>query len=203
MASGGPARPCDIWVPRTGWLCAIPAPGSVPSGGVLHLQAGPQGTRAPALLTFPQGHGQDGSPGLEAFHRAKSLGERFSLRRSAETLRSPAVGGAGQGHSLRTCCRAPSTSPHGCSAAGPSHQLAPGCPLEPLGCDRDWCDRVDSGRCCGLRSTHSHARAKPAPGCRDALQSMMPTSPCLLAPWPSTPLCQATMLWAEARSDLV
>ena len=40
--------------------------------------------------TFPHGHGQDGSPGLEAFHRAKSLGDRFSLRRSAETLRSPA-----------------------------------------------------------------------------------------------------------------
>lgn len=39
---------------------------------------------------LPQGHGQDGSPGLEAFHRAKSLGDRFSLRRSAEMLRSPA-----------------------------------------------------------------------------------------------------------------
>lgn len=43
-------------------------------------------------LTFPHGHGQDGSPGLEAFHRAKSLAERFSLKRSAETLRSPVIG---------------------------------------------------------------------------------------------------------------
>lgn len=42
------------------------------------------------VLTFPHGHGQDGSPGLEAFHRAKSLGDRFSLKRSAEMLRSPA-----------------------------------------------------------------------------------------------------------------
>lgn len=41
------------------------------------------------VLTFPHGHGQDGSPGLEAFHRAKSLGDRFSLKRSAEMLRSP------------------------------------------------------------------------------------------------------------------
>lgn len=49
-------------------------------------------------LTFPQGHGQEGSPGLEAFHRAKSLGERFSLRRSAETLRSP-VSEQGKGES--------------------------------------------------------------------------------------------------------
>lgn len=49
------------------------------------------GTLPPALsvLTLPHGQGQDGSPGLEAFHRAKSLGDRFSLRRSAETLRSP------------------------------------------------------------------------------------------------------------------
>lgn len=39
---------------------------------------------------LPHGHGQDGSPGLEAFHRAKSLGDRFSLKRSAEMLRSPA-----------------------------------------------------------------------------------------------------------------
>lgn len=46
------------------------------------------------VLTFPHGDGQDGSPGLEAFHRAKSLGDRFSLRRSAETLRSPVqIGG--------------------------------------------------------------------------------------------------------------
>lgn len=40
-------------------------------------------------LTFPQGQGQDGSPGLEAFHRAKSLGECFSLRQSVEMLKSP------------------------------------------------------------------------------------------------------------------
>ena len=55
------------------------------------------GPGAPSrVLTFPQGHGQDGSPGLEAFQRAKSLGDRFSLRRSAETLRSPAdTAGAG------------------------------------------------------------------------------------------------------------
>lgn len=62
-----------------------------------------QGTRAqegPAhalsVLTFPHGLGQDGSPGFEAFHSAKSLGDRFSLRRSAETLRSPARTGVGQ-----------------------------------------------------------------------------------------------------------
>lgn len=50
------------------------------------------GTHPPPqpALTLPQGQGQDGSPGLEAFQSAKSLGERFSLRRSAEMLRSPA-----------------------------------------------------------------------------------------------------------------
>lgn len=47
------------------------------------------------VLTFPQGHGQDGSPGLEAFHRAKSLGDRFSLKRSTEMLRSPVDTGWG------------------------------------------------------------------------------------------------------------
>lgn len=49
------------------------------------------GTHPPPqpALTLPQGQGQDGSPGLEAFQSAKSLGERFSLRRSAEMLRSP------------------------------------------------------------------------------------------------------------------
>lgn len=41
-------------------------------------------------LTFPHGESQDGSPGLEAFHKAKSLGDFFSLNRSAEMLRSPA-----------------------------------------------------------------------------------------------------------------
>lgn len=73
-----------------------------PQGSVVRGPPG-QGRRAPQQRgrpplppappwehTFPQGHGQDGSPGLEAFQRAKSLGDRFSLRRSAETLRSPA-----------------------------------------------------------------------------------------------------------------
>lgn len=57
------------------------------------LRVGLAGTRPhphPATLTLPQGQGQDGSPGLEAFQSAKSLGDRFSLRRSAEMLRSPA-----------------------------------------------------------------------------------------------------------------
>lgn len=40
-------------------------------------------------FTFPQGESQDGSPGLEAFHRAKSFWDFFSLSRSAEMLRSP------------------------------------------------------------------------------------------------------------------
>lgn len=40
-------------------------------------------------LTFPQGESHEGSPGLEAFHRAKSLGDFFSLNLSAEMLRSP------------------------------------------------------------------------------------------------------------------
>lgn len=41
-------------------------------------------------LTFPHGESHDGSPGLDAFHRAKSLGDFFSLNLSAEMLRSPA-----------------------------------------------------------------------------------------------------------------
>lgn len=45
-------------------------------------------------LTFPHGDSQDGSPGLEVFHRAKSFCERFSLRRSAEILKSPARQGS-------------------------------------------------------------------------------------------------------------
>lgn len=58
--------------------------------------AGMRSPPPPATLTLPQGQGQDGSPGLEAFQSAKSLGDRFSLRRSAETLRSPAdVGSVG------------------------------------------------------------------------------------------------------------
>lgn len=61
-------------------------------------------------LTFPHGQGQDGSPGLEAFHRAKSLGDRFSLRRSAEMLRSPADRRAGRREGLvgGACQRVPS-----------------------------------------------------------------------------------------------
>lgn len=42
-------------------------------------------------FTFPHGESQEGSPGLEAFQSAKSLGKRFSLSRSAEMLRSPAA----------------------------------------------------------------------------------------------------------------
>lgn len=62
-------------------LCPRPAPATPP--------------RPSGELTLPHGHGQDGSPGLEAFHRAKSLGDRFSLRRSAEMLRSPVDMGDG------------------------------------------------------------------------------------------------------------
>lgn len=40
--------------------------------------------------TFPHGESHDGSPGLDAFHKAKSLGDFFSLNLSAEMLRSPA-----------------------------------------------------------------------------------------------------------------
>lgn len=40
-------------------------------------------------LTFPHGESHEGSPGLEDFHKAKSFGECFSLKRSAEMLRSP------------------------------------------------------------------------------------------------------------------
>lgn len=40
-------------------------------------------------LTFPHGESHDGSPGLDAFHKAKSLGDFFSLNLSAEMLRSP------------------------------------------------------------------------------------------------------------------
>lgn len=39
--------------------------------------------------TFPHGESHDGSPGLDAFHKAKSLGDFFSLNLSAEMLRSP------------------------------------------------------------------------------------------------------------------
>ncbi len=42
------------------------------------------------FLTFPQGESQDGSPGLEAFHSAKSFCDLFSLSLSAEMLKSPA-----------------------------------------------------------------------------------------------------------------
>lgn len=98
-----------------------------PSDNTLHTQSGlcwglesAAGASAPAQaprllghsLTFPQGHGQDGSPGLEAFHRAKSLGERFSLRRSAEMLRSPAnTRDARQGHSARPLSKATQQHP--------------------------------------------------------------------------------------------
>lgn len=40
--------------------------------------------------TFPHGESQDGSPGLDAFHKAKSFWDFFSLSLSAEILRSPA-----------------------------------------------------------------------------------------------------------------
>lgn len=74
--------------------------GTVPGREVVTpRRVGLAGTRPhphPATLTLPQGQGQDGSPGLEAFQSAKSLGDRFSLRRSAEMLRSPAdVGSVG------------------------------------------------------------------------------------------------------------
>lgn len=39
--------------------------------------------------TFPHGESHEGSPGLDAFHKAKSLGDFFSLNLSAEMLRSP------------------------------------------------------------------------------------------------------------------
>lgn len=39
--------------------------------------------------TLPHGESHDGSPGLDAFHKAKSLGDFFSLNLSAEILRSP------------------------------------------------------------------------------------------------------------------
>ena len=42
------------------------------------------------LLTIPHGEFHDGSPGFEAFQRAKSFGERFSLSWSSETLSDPA-----------------------------------------------------------------------------------------------------------------
>lgn len=42
-----------------------------------------------SVLTIPQGDSQEGSPGLEAFQRAKSVGLFFSSCRSAETLSSP------------------------------------------------------------------------------------------------------------------
>lgn len=78
--------------------CCSPLPPAtegktVPGREVMTLRGlGLAGTHPPPqpALTLPQGQGQDGSPGLEAFQSAKSLGDRFSLRRSAETLRSPA-----------------------------------------------------------------------------------------------------------------
>lgn len=70
-------------------------------------------------LTLPHGHGQDGSPGLEAFHRAKSLGDRFSLKRSAETLRSPADTGRGHGAAGRASPLEPAPG-----AAGHSFRLS-------------------------------------------------------------------------------
>ena len=39
--------------------------------------------------TFPQRESHDGSPGLDAFHRAKSFGLLFSLSLSSDTLKSP------------------------------------------------------------------------------------------------------------------
>ena len=41
-------------------------------------------------LTFPHGESQDGSPGLDAFHTAKSLTLFFSPSLSSDTLSSPA-----------------------------------------------------------------------------------------------------------------
>ncbi len=46
--------------------------------------------REPKTRTFPQGESQDGSPGFDAFHSAKSFGLFFSLSLSSDTLRSPA-----------------------------------------------------------------------------------------------------------------
>lgn len=42
-----------------------------------------------SLSTFPQGESQEGSPGLEAFHRTKSVGFLFSSCLSADTVSSP------------------------------------------------------------------------------------------------------------------
>ena len=44
---------------------------------------------APRAPTFPHGDSHEGSPGFEAFHRAKSFWDFFSLSLSAEMLRSP------------------------------------------------------------------------------------------------------------------
>jgi hypothetical protein len=41
------------------------------------------------MLTFPQGESHEGSPGLDAFQRAKSLVFFFSFNLSSEMLRSP------------------------------------------------------------------------------------------------------------------
>jgi len=43
----------------------------------------------PRLLTLPQGDSQLGSPALDIFHNAKSVGLRFSLNTSLATVRSP------------------------------------------------------------------------------------------------------------------
>ena len=55
-------------------------------------QIGPSGYNAivcETRRTFPQGESHDGSPGLDAFHRAKSFGLLFSLSLSSDTLKSP------------------------------------------------------------------------------------------------------------------
>ena len=46
-------------------------------------------------LPLPQGLSQAGSPGLEAFHRTKSLRDRFSCMCLSTAVRTPGAGGAG------------------------------------------------------------------------------------------------------------
>ena len=99
--SGGrtPPRGCPWTVP--GWSrpwpsirCASRASPETTVGQTQTIRAGSAAaswgrTRSESSPTFPQGESHDGSPGLEAFHRAKSLGDFFSLSLSAEMLRSP------------------------------------------------------------------------------------------------------------------
>ena len=64
---------------------------------------------------LPQGEGQVGSPGLEAFHSAKSRGLRFSLvaKSASPSPASSSATEADEGLSLRYWCPAtlPSTVP--------------------------------------------------------------------------------------------